>query len=218
MKQTSKVRCKASRNREVLRRYESPMATSGRSGHSTPHAPREGIHHAERDEYVVPSGRSGHREKERIFLTSGPNTPPEKRVWDFPVGRNLDKVSQTWPKLAKTGHRWPKLDKAGQIWTAGGQVFQPLCGAMHTRQSVKQKTLALFSRFRKRSTSAEWERNGQKSAPRTPSCPRLARCRSMAAQRPATSHAGLWRTRFRAGFPAILRTVEIGTIHTNPKR
>ena len=112
MKQISTVRCEAPRNRGVLRRCESPMATPGRSGHSTPHAPREGIYHAERDEYVVTPGRSGLQERRCagrsilpkwiwIFLTLIPDMLPKKRVWDSPVGRNLDKVGQNRPKLAK---------------------------------------------------------------------------------------------------------------------
>jgi hypothetical protein len=117
MKQIPKVRCKASRNREVLRRRKSPIATPGRSILA---------------KWIW------------IFLTLIPNVLPEKRVWDPPAGRKLDKIGQTWPKVARNGHRWPNLDKAGQIWTAGGQVFQPSCGAMSTRRSVKQKTRALF--------------------------------------------------------------------------
>ena len=155
MKQISTVRCEAPRNPEVLRRCESPMATPGRSGHSTPHAPREGIYHAERDKYVVPPGRSGLRESRCagrsilpewiwIFLTLIPQVLPEKRVWDSPGGRILDKVGQNWPKLAKDGHGWPNLDKAGQIWTAAGQLFPSVVWCREQPEECQAKTPALF--------------------------------------------------------------------------
>ena len=128
MKQISTVCRESPRNRGVLRRCQSPMATPGRSGlHESPCASRS----------ILPKWKW-------IFLTSLPNMLPEKRVWDSPVGRNLDKSGQNWPNLARIGHGWPKLDKAGQNWTAGGQLFQPFCGARNTLRSVKQKTRALF--------------------------------------------------------------------------
>jgi hypothetical protein len=128
MKPISTVRCEAPRNRGVLRRCESPMATPGRSGLQERRC----------------AGRSILPKWIWIFLTLIPQVPPENLVGGSPGGRNLDKVGQTWPKLAKIGQGWPKLDKAGQIWTAGGQVFQPFCGAGNTPRSVKQKTPALF--------------------------------------------------------------------------
>jgi hypothetical protein len=105
------------------------MATPGRSG----------LQESRR------AGRAILPKWKRIFLTLIPQVLPEKRVWDCPVGRILDKVGQNWPKVAKNGQGWPKLDKAGQNWTAGGQVFQPFCGATNTPRSGKQKTRALFS-------------------------------------------------------------------------
>jgi len=155
MKQILKLRCEAPRNLGVLRRCESPIATPGTSADSTPHAPREGIYHTERDAYVVPPGRSGPRESrcagrsispkwKRIFLTSLPNMLPEKRVWDSPVGRNLDKIGQNWPKLAKIGHGWPNLDKAGQFWTAVGQLFPAVLGCLEQHEECQAKTHALF--------------------------------------------------------------------------
>jgi hypothetical protein len=128
MKPISTVRCEAPRNRGVLRRCESPMATPGRSGLQERRC----------------AGRSILPKWIWIFLTLIPQVPPENLVGGSPGGRNLDKVGQTWPKLAKIGQGWPKLDKAGQIWTAGGQVFQPFCGTMNTLRSVKQKTRAPF--------------------------------------------------------------------------
>jgi len=190
MKPISTVRCEAPRNRGVLRRCESPMATPGRSGHSTPHAPREGIYHAERDEYVVPPGRSGLQERRCagrsilpkwiwIFLTLIPDMLPKKRVWDSPVGRNLDKVGQNWPNLAKNGHGWPNLDKAGQNWTAGGQVFQPFCGAGNTPRSVKQKTPALFLAGLRGSGSDGSLRDGNETRKKRPPKPALSKIGQM---------------------------------------
>ena len=109
MKQISTVCCESPRNRGGLRRCESPIATPGRSGLQINRC----------------AGRSILPEWIWIFLTLIPQVLPEKRVWDSPVGRILDKVGQNWPKVAKNGQGWPKLDKAGQNWTAGGQVFQP---------------------------------------------------------------------------------------------
>jgi hypothetical protein len=156
MKQISKVRCETPRNRAVPRRSESPMATPGRSG----------LQESRR------AGRAILPKWKRIFLTLIPQVLPEKRVWDSPVGRILDKVGQNWPKVAKNGQGWPKLDKAGQNWTAGGQVFQPSCGAMNTLRSVKQKTRALFLADLRGSAGDRPLRGGNETTKKRPREPR----------------------------------------------
>jgi hypothetical protein len=84
-----------------------------------------------------PAGRSILPKCKWIFLTSIPKMPPEKGARASPVRQVLDKV-------AKNGQGWPKMDKAGQNWTAGGQLFQPFCGATNSQRGVKEKTPALF--------------------------------------------------------------------------
>ena len=159
MKPISKVHCETPRNRGVLRRCESPMATPGRSG----------LQESRR------AGRAILPKWKRIFLTLIPQVLPEKRVWDCPVGRILDKVGQNWPNLAKNGHGWPNLDKAGQFWTAVGQVFQPFCGAGNTPRSVKQKTPALFLAGLRGSDSDRPLRSGNETTKKRPQNPALSR-------------------------------------------
>ena len=132
MKQISTVRYESPRYRGVLRRCESPMATPGRSGLQESHC----------------AGRSILPKCKRIFLTSRPNRLPEKRVWDSPVGRNLDKVGQNRPKLAKCGQCWPNVDNAGQNWTAGGQLFPAVWWPYeHPAECKAKNACPVFGRF-----------------------------------------------------------------------
>ena len=163
MKPISKVHCETPRNRGVLRRCESPIATPGRSGLQERRC----------------AGRSILPKWIWIFLTLIPDMLPKKRVWDSPVGRNLDKVGQNWPNLAKNGHGWPNLDKAGQNWTAGGQVFQPFCGAGNTPRSVKQKTPALFLAGLRGSGSDGSLRDGNETRKKRPPKPALSKIGQM---------------------------------------
>jgi hypothetical protein len=91
------------------------------------------------------AGRWGHfAEMDMDFPDFDSPSMPREVGRGLPTRQVLDKIGQTWPKLAKLGQGWPNLDKAGQIWTAVGQVFQPFCGTVGTLRSVKQKTRALF--------------------------------------------------------------------------
>ena len=134
----------AARNLGVLRRFESPIATPGRSGllESRSAAKEKAVMNYRTPKGTWPLDPSS--QKGRDFPDFGSQLGPGKGGRDLPHPTGF---GQAWPKLAKTGQTWTQVAKYGQGWPnldSRWTAFPALLRRHEHPAECKAKTRALF--------------------------------------------------------------------------